>query len=665
MGIAFDDGAADALISAADSADEVLRSEGAFLSGAIDRVMEDFKGGYARLFLQACAVRADDRVRLASVLAALTADVQEAKLRAAREKSRLKNLADWQQRADIREQNFQLFVSPLGDPMPAEWPLPAPAISAVFSARERTRFAGGSGAGTSAADPGKLRDFVSQSRTSTNILSSELGRVRHAWGSFTAACSWVYSGSVTFVSGFEQLLSENTADAGWVEHIAAAFEAAGSGSMADTILNSVLIQYAPPRQVSLTDIGALNAAQLKAWLATPANRDRLQGLLEQPGLDPVMIAKWWAGLGQTVASGTIEPGEAQILLIQTLPGVIGNLNGVTATARDKANRIRLATEDERIKDELTKTPQFLPASQGLSVTNPAWTRLQTQQKALSGIGEALTNAGTEDAVLLGFDLTHGSPKAQVSAGNPDTADNVTYAVSGMNITPQSGFNGWAANARNLKRQQQLLSRDKSFAVVAWINYEPPIVPTVNSGDAAQVGAARFVADLQGFNAVRESLDNRTPETLNVLGHSYGTTVTSDSLAAAELNVASFTMLGSAGIEKEIRNAGELHVRPGQVYASHASGDGLAQMGRFLRQDPRLESFGAKVFSSESATIDGTRYHGTTEHNTLVHRRDGDGYGYLDKETTALYEVALTTTGHGNQILPAARPMPAPQGFAGR
>lgn len=666
MGIAFDDGAADALISAADSADEALRSEGAFLSGAIDRVMEDFKGGYARLFLQACAVRADDRVRLASVLAALVEDVQEAKLRAAREKSRLKNLADWQQRADIREQQFQSFLSPLSDPMPAEWPLPTPTVSAEFPPRERARFAGGSEAGTSAADPGKLRDFASQSRTSTNILNSELGRVRNAWGSFTAACSWVNSGSVTFVPGFEQLLSENTADAGWVERIAAAFEAAGSGSMADTILNSVLIQYAPPRQVSLTDIGALNAAQLKAWLATPANKERLQGLLEQPGLDPVMIAKWWAGLGQTVATGTIEPGEAQLFLIQTLPGVIGNLNGVTATARDKANRIRLATEDERIKDELTKTPQFLPASQGLSVTNPARTRLQTQQKALNGIGEALTNAGAADvAVLLGFDLTHGSPKAQVSAGNPDTADNVTYAVSGMNITPQSGFNDWAFNAANLQAQQKLLSRDKSFAVVAWINYEPPTVPSVNSGDAARAGADRFVTDLQGFNAVRESLGNRTPETLNVLAHSYGTTVTSDALAAAELNVASFTMLGSAGIEKEIRNAGELHVRPGQVYASHASGDGLAQMGRFLRQDPRLESFDAKVFSSESATIDGTRYHGTTEHNTLVHRKDGDGYGYLDKGTTALYEAALTTTGHGDRTLPGARPVSPPAGFAGR
>jgi pimeloyl-ACP methyl ester carboxylesterase len=663
--IAFDDGAADALINAADSADQTLRSEGSFLGVATGYAMEDFKGGYATLFNNALAVRADDRGRLAGVLAALAEDVRQAKVKAREEKSRLKELAAWEQRADFREQHFQTFQGVASDPMPAEWPVAAPTISGVFSAGARARFAGGSGNAISSADPGKLREFVSQSRAYTNIMDAELGRIRNAWSGFTSACYWVNSGSVTFVSGFEQLLTENAADAIWLEQIAAAFEAAGSGSMADITLNRALILYAPPEQVSLDDIGALNAAQLKAWLAAPANKDRLQGLLEQPGQDSVVIAKWWAGFGQTVAGGTLEPGEAQLLLIEAIPGVIGNLNGITATARNLANRKRLITEQDRINAELARTPQLLPASQGMSMTNPAWTRLQTQQKALDGITDALRNAGGINAVLLGFDLTHGSPKAQVSAGNPDTADNVTYAVSGMLITPQSGFNDWATNASNLKRQQQRFSNGESFAVVAWINYEPPTVPTVNSGDAARAGAERFVSDIQGFNAVRESLANRTQETLHVLGHSYGTTVTSNALAAAELNVASFTMLGSAGIENEIRSARDLHVPDGQVFASQSSGDGLAGLGRFHRQDPRLESFDAKVFSSEEATMDGTHYQGTTEHNTLVHRTARDGYGYLDKETTALYEAALTTTGNGDRILPGERPASPPVIFAGR
>ncbi|MGJ3190623.1 alpha/beta hydrolase [Paenarthrobacter sp. FR1] len=656
--IAFDDGAADALISAADSADQALRSEGGFLGVATGYAMEDFKGGYATLFANALAVRANDRGRLAGVLAALAEEVRQAKLKAREEKSRLKDLNPWQQRADIREQHFQSFVSPLSDPMPMDWPVAAPTISAVFSPSDRVRFAGGSGGATSSADPGKLREFVSQSRAFTNILDAELGRIRNAWSGFTSACSWVNSGSVTFVSGFEELLTENAADATWLEQIAAAFEAAGSGSLPETALNSALIQYAPPGQVGLNDIGALNAAQLKAWLGGAGNVARLEVLLKEPGLDPVVVAKWWAGLGHTAADdGSIEPGEGQKLLIETLPWAIGNLNGVTATARNLAKRIRLVTEQKRIKAELAGTPESLFTSTGRSIPNPHWIRLQTQQKALDGIGQALVNAGASgQAVLLGFDLTDGSPKAQVSAANPDTADNVTYAVSGMLITPQSGFNDWATNAANLQSRQRLNDRSKSFAVVAWINYDPPNPATVSSGDAARAGGEQFVADLRGFNAVRDGLGNRTPETLNVLGHSYGTTVTSDALAAADLRVASFTMLGSAGVEKEIRNAEELHVPEGQVYASEAEPDALARWGRSQRQDPRMESFHAKVFSSEAATIDGTQFHGTTEHNSLVHRKDGDGYGYLDRGTTALYEAALTTTGHGDRILPGERPV---------
>lgn len=677
MGIAFDGGAADALIGAADSAERALRTGGGFLGGAVDRAMEDFSGGYARLFTEAGTARAEDRGRLAGVLAALADDVRDAKLKAHEEEARQKELAAWQQRADVREQELWAgdlvhksvaLASMVIDPMPPDTPVPGPTIAAAFSANARRRFAGGSGdGGTSSADPGKLRASASQSRASDNTLNTAFGSVRNAWNGFTASCSWVNIEAATFVSGFENLLSENTADAAWVEQIATAFENAGGGSLGDAVLNGIFIGYASPGQVSLNDIAALNAAQLKTWLGDTLNTARLQGLLSQPGLDPAVTAKWWAGLGQTIDSdtGKVTVGEKQHLLIDALPEIIGNLNGVTATARDIANRKRIITERERINAEFTRTPEFLHTGTGESMPNPDWADLRTQQQALDGIGGALVNAGASgDAVLLGFDFTHGSPKAQVSAGNPDTALYVTYAVSGMLITPQSGLNDWAQNAYNLQQQQDHLVRDKTFAVVAWINYDPPTVPTVKSGDAARAGADRFAADLQGFNAVREGLGNRTLETLNVLAHSYGTTVTSNALAAAELNVASFTMLGSAGIEKDPKHRRTPRA-PGQVYASEASGDGLAQMGRFQRQDPRLESFGAKVFSSEEENIDGTYYQGTTEHNSLVHRKDGDGYGYLDQGTTALQEAALTTTGNGDRILPAERPVSPRPGVAGR
>lgn len=678
MVISFDDGAADALISAADSTEQILRAEAGFLGGAMDWALKDFSGGYANLFAEVCMARAEDRGRLAGVLAALADDVRDAKLRARDERDRQKEFAAWQQRAHVREQ--ELWTGDIGrksvalagmmvDPMPQDRPVPAPTIAAVFSAYDRRRFAGGSGdGGTCSADPGTLRVFASQSRASDTTLNSAFGSVRSAWSGFTASCAWVNIEAATFPSGFEKWLAENAADAAWVEQIAAAFESAGGGSLGDAVLNAMFIGHASPGQVNLDDIAALSAEQLKAWLGNTLNTTRLQKLLEQTRPDPVATAEWWARLGQSIdpKTGTVTLGAGQLLIIDALPGIIGNLNGVTATARDTANRKRLITEQERINDQLARTPEFLRTGTGRSISNPNWTELQTQQRALAGIKEALRNSGgTDNAILLGFDLTQGSPKAQVSAGNPDTAQNVTYAVSGMLITPQSGLNDWAANANNLKRQQHRISKRESFAVVAWINYDPPIVATVNSGDAARNGADRFVTDLQGFNAVREGLGNRTPDTLNVLGHSYGTTVTSNALAAADLDVASFTMLGSAGIEKEIQNTGELHVPAGQVYASEAKADSLARWGRFQRQDPRMESFDAKVFSSEAATIDGTYYQGTTGHDSLAHRNAGDGYGYLDKNTTALLEAALTTTGNGDRILPGERPVLPPVKFAGR
>ncbi|WGM22416.1 hypothetical protein QEH68_09695 [Paenarthrobacter sp. OM7] len=225
MGIAFDDGAADALIRAANSADEVLRAEGGFLHGAVERAVQDFNGGYGRLFKDVCGIRSDDRGKLAGVLAALAEDVGEAKHRAQQEKARQKNMDAWQQRDNIRKQHLlsgniaeasATVATMVLDPMPESTPVPAPAVSAVFSPRDRPRFAGGPGTGITSADPGKLRGFASVSRTATNTLNSHFVAVRNAWSGFTASCSWVTIETESFVAGFEQLLAANAADADWI-----------------------------------------------------------------------------------------------------------------------------------------------------------------------------------------------------------------------------------------------------------------------------------------------------------------------------------------------------------------------------------------------------------------------------------------------------------------
>jgi len=257
VGIAFDDGVADALIDAAESADRSLRSERGFLDSALDQAMEHFSGGYARLFAAACVARSYDRGRLGGVFAALTDDVRSAKLKAREEMDRQEELAAWQRREEAREQQRRAdpfgvlleFDGLLFDVKPSGIAIAAPTISAPFSVRDRPRFAGGSGGGTTSAEPGRLRAFAGQSRAANNILNAEFGRVRAAWNAFIDSCSWVSIDQATGVSGFERLIAENASDADWVEKIAAAFEAAGSGYLADTALNGLFLHYAEPGQI--------------------------------------------------------------------------------------------------------------------------------------------------------------------------------------------------------------------------------------------------------------------------------------------------------------------------------------------------------------------------------------------------------------------------------
>ncbi|MFP3616089.1 alpha/beta hydrolase, partial [Paraburkholderia sp. SIMBA_050] len=77
------------------------------------------------------------------------------------------------------------------------------------------------------------------------------------------------------------------------------------------------------------------------------------------------------------------------------------------------------------------------------------------------------------------------------------------------------------------------------------------------GDYASRGAPLLTADLRGVNAARV---DHPPKALNVVAHSYGTTTSANALAdARDLGVYAFVMLGSAGIEGRIPNAGALHV----------------------------------------------------------------------------------------------------------
>lgn len=665
MGIAFDDGVADALIGAAESADRALRLEGGFLDSALDQAMEHFSGGYARLFAAACVARSEDRGRLGGILAALADDVRSAKLKAREEKDRQEELAAWQRREEVREQ--QRRAAPFGvllefdgllfDVKPSDIAIAAPTISAPFSVRGRPRFAGNSSDGTTSAEPGRLRAFAGQSRAANNILSAEFGRIRAAWSAFVDLCSWAPIDQATVVFGFERLIAENASDADWVEKIAAAFEAAGSGYLADTALNGLFLHYAEPGQISLRDIATLSSAELRAWLAVPAKRDRLGALLRAQGYDPALTAAWWSGLGQTVDPGTgkVTVGETQRLLIEAFPGIIGNLQGVAYTARDLANRLVLTRQLEEFDVFVRQS------AMGAQPAPAAWLKSPGHLERLKSIRNALTS-GRSGAVKQLISLNLDQPGAAISVGDLDAAKVTTYQVPGVDTTvSKSMFDLTIAADVQYSQQYQAAGDSVSragtpprLAVVGWVAFEPAPAAGVYDDGNAWTGGDFLSKDIKVLAAVQDSLGNTASNNVSAL--SYGT-LTAQAAAMEGLAVDSINLNADIGVLPGVCGVQDFHLNPGaEVYQTKFTVDQVSELGNLGRhhiQDAHVQTdqspLGGPSFTVPVPGFGATQLgaDGTAATETEMARLPTENHGWLESDGKRGY-ASLNTESSVNQ-----------------
>ena len=266
----------------------------------------------------------------------------------------------------------------------------------------------------------------------------------------------------SFVAGFERLLAANAADADWIEQVATAFETAGSGSVADSMLNGLFIQYAAPNQVGLNDIGTMSATQLKVWLGKGGTA-RLRELLTQPGLDPVAAATWWSGLLVTPSSlppGKITVGEEQHLLIGALPEVIGNLNGVTATARDLANRKKLLQMHDYWKKYREEHGGEVDEGSQEGMVNKIWDTLYDTNGDPKVADVDDESSAFQLVSFVPFGLRQGSETgygASISVGDLDAAKNVTYQVPGLNTTVGHDMASKTKQAKDQRAEQRELA----------------------------------------------------------------------------------------------------------------------------------------------------------------------------------------------------------------
>ena len=327
-----------------------------------------------------------------------------------------------------------------------------------------------------------------------------------------------------------------------------------------------------------------------------------------------------------------------------MPEVIGNLEGLPATWRSIANQAELKRYAAALAKVKKGTPGYEAAQAKLAAVKAIQKRLGTDPEKQN-----------PPLQLLLLDLSGKNPKAAIAVGNMDTADHVTYNIPGMNTTVANNMTGWTGVSKNLYDQQQTLDRSKGgsgkVAIVAWIGYaSPQDFFGENGNDIARAGGRDLANALTGTLASRGW--PQKSEHLAVVGFSYGSTVASEALKRA--SAGSFVSVGSAGIPTSVvgrpPSRVELNVPQGGISAGQASADVPATGARLFsgRDDP--STYGAVRFSADDAhTPDDTLTKGTTSHDASVHGSNPNGYGYYDKDTTSLYNMALESLGYRDKL----------------
>ncbi|MCE7010011.1 alpha/beta hydrolase family protein [Kibdelosporangium philippinense] len=273
---------------------------------------------------------------------------------------------------------------------------------------------------------------------------------------------------------------------------------------------------------------------------------------------PTEVKKWWDSL---------SPMQQESLLY-THAGEIGALDGVPATARDRANRSRLT----EMKAQLVAEQQRLNGlgDRRIGPDNDRLAEIDAKLKGIESIESRLGKGSPphQPAFLLGID-TNGNGRAIVAMGNPDTAANVCTYVPGTGAK-LAGVDGEMDRADRMVNAAKAVDEGKTTSVIAWVGYDAPQHPILEAGfdkyaDNAKQNLDRFQ---DGLRATHEG-----PRSHNmVLGHSYGSTVVGHAARDERLDVDGVIFVGSPGVG--VDKIDDLHLPHDQVYATVAKNDAI-------------------------------------------------------------------------------------------
>ncbi|TDU04599.1 alpha/beta hydrolase family protein [Streptomyces sp. 846.5] len=275
------------------------------------------------------------------------------------------------------------------------------------------------------------------------------------------------------------------------------------------------------------------AAQLASATALVA------GALPPSGSTPTQVRDWWQQLSR----------DEREMIIADASELIGGLDGVPCTDRDRANRVLLdclidTDGDVSRRDALTAVRERLRRQEGLF----------------------------PPALLLAIG-TEGQGRAVLAFGDPDRAADVAVYVPGMGTTlaDVAGKDGVRALAVH-DAAAVLAPCSRPVAAVVWLGYDPPSgLPEGASTARAVAGAAGYGRFLAGLRATARG----APPHLTAIGHSYGSLLVGKAaqrpggIAADEI-----VLLGSPGTGAV--RAEQLGVPPGHVWVAAAPGDPVTE-----------------------------------------------------------------------------------------
>ncbi|WP_231626884.1 alpha/beta hydrolase [Streptomyces apocyni] len=271
---------------------------------------------------------------------------------------------------------------------------------------------------------------------------------------------------------------------------------------------------------------------------------------------PAERKAWWDSLSP----------ERREEYLAVYPDLIGNLDGIPAEVRDRANRdnLRLLIGQLEGQDD-DKSRTMLAALKDID------------RQLAENVRDRL-ELGKEPPppmYLLGIS-DEGNGRAIVSYGNPDTSRNVSAFVPGLGSKLDTAFTGDDGLKRALDTARGAQRYDPSTASIAWLGYDAPQLPAeslANNTDIALTGNAKAGASsynefMAGISATNETPDPR----VTAIGHSYGSlTVGQAAQQPGGITGAdNIILVGSPGTGAN--SAQDLNVDQGHVFVGAADND---------------------------------------------------------------------------------------------